>query len=366
MTNTPRIIGITGNIATGKSVVGHMLANSGGLEIDADVVANRMLYPSGPAYESVIETFGEGILLADGQISRDQLGQIVFSDPNSLRQLEELIHPAVTDAIQTRIEMTSRPFVVIEAIKLLESSLVDICDEIWVSQASVDHQIERLITYRGMTREQALSRIQAQPPQSEKLNRATVVINTESSFKYTWLQVQDGLNDKIRLDNDRKEIQRNQKQEGTIPNANALSYKELEDFWRRSTGKDLESLYLSLGSKMFLSFIDQDHLNSLLLWVNWNFTAAPDNWILQNNKDCSPDYILSALETQVKKQQCEVIIFSDELAAQYKQSPDELGFTYLKIDKLTYPAWQEAARKVSRNQNDWLWVKFLSQPVEAE
>lgn len=366
MTNAPKIIGITGNIATGKSVVGNMLANSNGLEIDADVVANRMLYPSGPAYEPVIKAFGEVILTSDGQISREKLGQIVFSDPEKLRQLEELIHPAVTSAIQTRIEISSQPFVVIEAIKLLESNLVDICDEIWVSQASVDHQMERLMTYRGLSKEKALSRIQAQPPQAEKLNRANIVINTEGSFKDTWCQVQDALNDTILIDKGRKETQRNQIREGIIPSANALSDKELEEFWQSWAGRDPDNLYSLLGSKVFLPFFDQDHLNALLLWNNWNFTAAPDNWISQKKKDCSLDLIFGALNAQVIQQQCEIIFFSGELAAHYEQNPDVIGFAYLKIDELTYPAWQEAARKTFQNYIDRLWIKFLRKPVEAE
>lgn len=366
MTNAPRIIGITGNIATGKSVVGHMLANSGGLEIDADVVANRMLYTNGPAYESVINAFGEGIITSDGQISRDKLGQIVFSDPKSLRRLEELIHPAVTTAIQTRIGMTSQPFVIIEAIKLLESKLVDICDAIWVSQASVDHQMERLMTYRGLAREQALSRIQAQPPQAEKLKRATVVINTEGSFKDTWLQVQDGLNDKIRMDNGQKEIQQNQIREGIIPNANALSDKELEEFWQSWVGKEFESLYSSLGSKIFLPSIDQDHLNSLLLWNNWNFTAVPGKWIAEKTRELSPKFFFNVFPAHVIRQQCDVILISKEMSHHYELNPEEHGFTHFDINELTYPAWQEAARKISRDHDDKLWIKILNQPVEAK
>lgn len=366
MTDAPKIIGITGNIATGKSVVGHMLANSGGLEIDADVVANRMLYPSGPAYESVIEAFGEAILISDGQISRDKLGQIVFSDTEKLHRLEELIHPAVTAAIQARIEMTSQPFVIIEAIKLLESSLVDICDAIWVSQASVDHQIERLMTYRGLARKQALSRIKAQPPQEEKLNRATVVINTEGSYKDTWLQVQDALNDKIRIDNGQKEIQQNQIREGIIPNANALSNKELEEFWQGWVGTEPESLYSSLGSKIFLPFIDQDHLRSLLLWNNWNFTAMPRKWIAEKTKDLLPEFFFDIFPAHVMRQQCELILISKELSHHYEINPEEHGYYLFKINELTYPAWQEAARKISPDHDDRLWIKILSQPVEAE
>ena len=366
MTNTPKIIGITGNIATGKSVVGHMLANSGALEIDADVVANRMLYPSGPSYHPVLKAFGEKILTESGLISRQKLGEIVFPDPEKLLELEKLLHPAVTTSIQARIKITSQPVVVIEAIKLLESNLVDICDAIWVSDASIDHQMERLINTRNMTRTEALSRISAQPLQSEKLNRANVVINTEGSFIDTWQQIQDALNDTIQLNNGQNEAQTDQPGDWYFPFANALSDETAASFWNSWTDKDPEIWYEFLGTKLILPFIKEDRLKSLLFWDNWNFTAALSRWISQKAISPSSEFVLDVFSSQVEKQECEVILFSNQMVKNYNFDLDEFGFKFLKISEIPYPAWQEAARKDSQDHDDRLWIKVLSQPVEAK
>jgi len=363
MTNTPKIIGITGNIATGKSVVGRMLANSGALEIDADVVANRMLYPNGPSYHPVLKAFGEKILTESGLISRKKLGEIVFPDPEKLLELEKLLHPAVTTSIQARIKITSQPVVVIEAIKLLESNLVDICDAIWVSHASIDHQMERLMNTRNMTRTEALSRIGAQPPQSEKLKRANFVINTEGSFKDTWEQIQDALNDTIQLNNGQNEAQAYQ--DWYFPYVNALSDEAAAAFWNSRTDKDPEIWYESLGKKLILPFIKENRLKSLLFWDNWNFTAALSQWISQKAITLSSEFVLDVFSSQVEKQECEVILFSNQMVKNYNFDLDEFGFERLEIDAIPYPAWQEAARKVSQVHDDRLWVKVLSQPVEA-
>ena len=201
MTSVKRIIGLTGNIATGKSVVRRMLVNHGALGIDADVIAHRVLYPGGAAYKPVIEAFGKQILSPTGEIIRKKLAEIVFSSPEHLTKLEKLTHPAVTTAIQTRIETANRPIVVIEAIKLLESSLVDLVDALWVSHVAEDEQLTRLIETRKLSVDDARQRIAAQPPQSEKLSRANVVIHTAGTFESTWHQIHTALNDTASIPN---------------------------------------------------------------------------------------------------------------------------------------------------------------------
>ncbi len=114
-----------------------------------------------------------------------KLGEIVFADPDRLIALEALVHPAVTADIEERIEQATLPIVVIEAIKLFESPLAGLCQSIWISQASPEHQMERLLHARHMPEELARQRIDAQPPQAEKRLRANVVINTEGEFKQT-------------------------------------------------------------------------------------------------------------------------------------------------------------------------------------
>ncbi|HOT91303.1 MAG TPA: dephospho-CoA kinase [Anaerolineae bacterium] len=185
----PYRIGLTGNIATGKSVVGRMLAELGAERIDADQVAHAVIAPDGAAYAAVVAAFGPDILASDGTIDRRKLGDIVFSDPEALARLEQLTHPAIIAIIEARIAASRAPAVVVEAIKLLESGIADDYDAIWVTTCPEAEQLTRLMRSRGLTRESALRRIHAQPPQAEKLARADVIIDTSGSLDATRAQV---------------------------------------------------------------------------------------------------------------------------------------------------------------------------------
>ncbi|MDY6847275.1 MAG: dephospho-CoA kinase [Chloroflexota bacterium] len=365
MTISPLIIGITGNIATGKSVVGHMLANSGGLEIDADVVANRMLYPNGPAYHLVIKTFGDSILTLNGSISRKKLGEIVFSDPKQLEKLEKIVHPEVTKSIKERIKHASRPFIIIEAIKLLESDLVEICDTVWVSHASVSHQMKRLVQSRNLTEEGAKTRIQAQPSQSEKLNRADVVINTEGIFKQTWQQIQDALKGTIHMKGSQIPTQAHRSGDWFFPDVNVIPQGDIEDFWQTLAEEEQADWYAKLGSRIILAAMKEDHLKGLLLWDNWNFTAAFDRWVTTNKQRLLSKIILDAFHNQVEQQECEAVLISNQKALINSFFSVKIGFENLEINEIPYPAWQEAAERVLKEVDDKIWIKILSEPIET-
>lgn len=185
----PYKIGLTGNIATGKSTVGKMLVDHGAAHLDADKVAHRVMAPDGPAYASVVAAFGDEIVADDGTIDRQALGRIVFSDPEALRRLESLVHPAVIAEVNRWIAESAAPVVVVEAIKLLESGMADMYNAIWVTTCSEATQVKRLVRSRDMTPEAARLRVQAQPPQADKIARADVVIDTECPLLDTRRQV---------------------------------------------------------------------------------------------------------------------------------------------------------------------------------
>lgn len=179
----PLIIGLTGNIGTGKTTVLRMLAARGAYTIDADAIAHRVMEPGGSAYEAVVAAFGPEILNPDGTINRQRLGQIVFADPDRLARLEQIVHPAVIAAVNALIEQTTAPVVVVEAIKLLEAGMAAaMCDQVWVVTSPVEQQIERLMVERGMTREAAVARMAAQSPQSFKIGQADVVLDNSGTF----------------------------------------------------------------------------------------------------------------------------------------------------------------------------------------
>src|SRR5438067_6640199 len=160
------MVGITGNIATGKSVVDGMLAAKGAEIMDADQVTRDLQQPGQIAFQAIVDRFSPDILTPEGQLDRGKLGQIVFSDLTALKDLELIIHPAVREEERRRLA-TARSGTVLagDAIKLIESGMADACNSVWAVVASSDHQLERLQHQRGMSAELALQRINAQPPQ---------------------------------------------------------------------------------------------------------------------------------------------------------------------------------------------------------
>ena len=183
------VIGLTGNIATGKSVVRRMLEHLGAYTIDADALTHRTYSKGAPGYQQVIDKFGRWLVNKDGEIDRSKLGNLVFSDRDAMNQLEDIVHPLVRQASEILIQRAHQPVVVIEAIKLLEGDLRKVCNSIWVTNAPQEVQIERLIRKRGFTRERALERINMQSAQSAKVAIANIVISNTGSYDALWKQV---------------------------------------------------------------------------------------------------------------------------------------------------------------------------------
>ena len=175
------LIGLTGNIATGKSLVARMLGELGAHVIDADELVRDLQRQGTPVYAAIVAEFGAGILRPDGEIDRARLGAWVFSDPEALRRLEAIVHPAVGRAIEAQLSGMSQvsnknTVVVIEAIKLIEGGLSRRCNALWVVTSGQKAQLERLMRARGLSEADARIRIEAQPPQSEKAALADVLI----------------------------------------------------------------------------------------------------------------------------------------------------------------------------------------------
>lgn len=184
------IIGVTGNIAMGKSLVLGMLAERGAAVIDADQAAHQVLRRGGAAYEPVLATFGSAILGADGEIQRSALGDIVFADPAQLQRLEAITHPAIRLEIDRRIRSAAADVVVIEAIKLLEGDLKNALDAVWVVDASPGTQLERLMNVRGMSQAEARRRINGQNSQVDKLKQADLILSNDGDCEHLRAQVQ--------------------------------------------------------------------------------------------------------------------------------------------------------------------------------
>jgi len=183
------VVGLTGNIATGKSTMLRYLAERGARVLDADKLAHRAMEPGGPAYQPIMDEFGAGVVQNDGTIDRKALGRIVFRDPAALKRLECISHPAVYDLAQQAISATSAPLVVLEAIKLLEGATAALCDEIWVVTSMPETQLQRLMEQRGMSRADAQRRMAAQSPQADKVRQADRVIDNNGTRDALYAQL---------------------------------------------------------------------------------------------------------------------------------------------------------------------------------
>jgi len=187
----PRIIGITGNIACGKTAVGHMLLAMGAERyIDADAVVHK-LYQSGQAIAvKVAEAFGPGVVAANGDIDRKTLGAIVFQDSTAMRCLEEIVHPAVSHALAQELAQVSHTgVVIIDAVKLLEGGSGKFCQSKWMVICPQELEYERLVARNDLNPEEAWVRIKAQPSVDERLPLVDEVIDNSGSLDDTRRQV---------------------------------------------------------------------------------------------------------------------------------------------------------------------------------
>jgi dephospho-CoA kinase len=186
-------IGITGPIGCGKSTVAGWLAELGAVVIDADQVAREVVEPGTPGFDQVVASFGRDVLREDGSLDRGALGRIVFADPAALARLEAIVHPLVRPAILERLakaDASRAAAVVVEAIKLVEGGLAELCDEVWLVTCDPSAQRQRL-EGRGMRPDEADLRIRAQGDIAERVrSSAARVISTSGSVAETRQRVE--------------------------------------------------------------------------------------------------------------------------------------------------------------------------------
>lgn len=184
------IIGLTGNIASGKTTAARILADLGAEVIDADAIAHDVLGPDTAETAEVEARFGPSVIAPDRSVDRAALGQIVFRDNDALADLEAIVHPSTRRRIVDRIQASTAIVAVVEAIKLLEGPLVGQVDSVWVVTAPREIQIQRLIRERGLSEETAALRVDSQNPEAEKVLRADVVIRNEGAPRQLRAQVE--------------------------------------------------------------------------------------------------------------------------------------------------------------------------------
>ena len=347
------IIGLTGNIATGKSVVRRMLEHLGAYTIDADALSHRAIAKEAPGYKPVVETFGKWILRPDGQIDRSKLGALVFRDPEALARLENIVHPLVRQAVEILVQRANQRVVVIEAIKLLESELRDLCDSIWVSYAPEEIQIERLMRKRNFSREEAINRIHTQGAQSVKIERANIVIRNTGSYDELWKQVTTAwkqvspTSDTIPLVTKKPEsgnfsVQRGRPRDSELI-ANLIT--------RLSNGKQKMSklnVMEAFGDKAFLLLQLNSQIVGLAGWQVENLVARTTDLYIEPAyvSDKALEALVSEVESASQDLQCEAsLIFLLPELANLEAAWTSLGYQKRAPETLGVQAWQDAANE---------------------
>ena len=174
------VIGLTGGIASGKSVVSGMLAEHGALIIDADKVGHEAYARGSGCYDAVVEAFGKDVVGADGEIDRKALGGKVFGDPALRKRLEGIVWPwmrKTMDGRLAKIRGEGTPVVVLEAAVLIEADWIEITDQVWVVIVAPEIARARVMERNGLTAEQADARIKAQLTNEERTKYAQVTID---------------------------------------------------------------------------------------------------------------------------------------------------------------------------------------------
>ncbi len=390
------IVGLTGNIATGKSTVMQMAEKRGALALDADAIVHEILASDPGAQRSVVDAFGPGVKQPDGAIDRAALAAIVFDDQEALRYLERILHPRVRERLIRRIQQHQETIVFIEAIKLLEGSLAAECDQIWVTRCPIATQIERLMTYRNFDQETAQMRVNAQSGQELKAAVADVVIDTGGTldqtrayFDIAWNRMQrrltsnvsslvatDGVHeqDQDGLDDPYSEAGEDTLQHGSLIAGESVRPVENRTFEaygegiivRRARPDDVpaivdlvnlasrgrvtpeqDQLLLDLGERGYLIGQQGDEISAIAGWYTEDLVASID-FIYVHPSTAIPvtgAAVLQEIELTANELICEVILamLGDDGSAEMRELLISRGFSYVVPESLPR-VWQAAVR----------------------
>lgn len=365
------VIGLTGSIGTGKSVVRRMLEHLGAYGIDADALAHRAVAKGAPGYEPILETFGRYLLGQDEQLDRGKLGRLVFNDPEALTALEAIIHPLVLQAVDLLVRRAPHKVVVIEAIKLLETDLANMCDSIWVVYAPPEIQLSRLMQNRSMPESEARQRIFAQVPQETRFDRASVIIKNIASFEETWGQVTSAwqrfvpsravgafpVSQPVKLPLGEVNVQR----------AGPRQVEEVvgvyNQVFKGKSTYNTDDIMAAFGEKAFLLLKVENNTMGVLGWQVENLVARTTEILLDPAVPAAQylPILIREMEHASAHLQCEIsLIFVPPHLARYDSLWISLGYTEKEPADLGVLAWREAAQE-SMQPDTILFVKQLRQ-----
>lgn len=367
------VIGLTGNIGTGKSVVRRMLEHLGAYGIDADALAHRTIARGAPGFQAVVELFGKWIVNDEGEIDRGRLGRVVFSDPQALASLEGIIHPLVDQAVEFLVKRAPHPVVVIEAIKLLESNLTQKCDSIWVVYAPKDVQLARLTQRRRMPRAEAIQRIEAQPPQEQKVKAAKIVIHNVGSIEETWKQVAAGW---------KKDVPAVEKEEAvteakpvvkgpyTIARGKPGDSGEITELINRVENRrvplTINDVMEGFSEKAYLLLHVDGTLKAVAGWQVENLVSRTTELVIDPALpiDQAVPALIEEMERASRDLQCEVsMVFTPPKLGRLESLWQGLGYTAIKPEALFVEAWKDAVRESMPPETILLFKKLREDRV---
>lgn len=368
------VIGLTGNIATGKSVVRRMLEHLGAYTIDADALTHRVYAKGAPGYQQVIDKFGKWLLNKDGEVDRTKLGNLVFSDAEAMRQLEEIVHPLVRQAADILVKRATQSVVVIEAIKLLEGDLRNVCNSIWVTNAPEEIQVDRLMKKRGFNQEQAKERIHMQSPQSQKVTMANMVITNTGSYDDLWKQVSEAWKEVVP---GAKEVSGDttiRKMKPAIATGEFTSVRGkpknaaviAELITRLSKGKrsmTKDDVMESFGEKAYMLVQLDAQTVGVAGWQVENLVTRTGDIFLEENVDAEKalEALINGVESASAELQSEAsLIFVMSEVANQEAIWQKLGYEKRTPETLGVQAWQDAAIESTSNGSG-LYFKQLRQ-----
>jgi dephospho-CoA kinase len=371
------VIGLTGNIATGKSVVRRMLEHAGAFGIDADWLSHRAIEQDAPGYEPVVRAFGRYLLDADGQIDRSKLGNVVFSDPQALKLLESIVHPIVRQGVDYLARHSKHQVLVIEAIKLLESPLRETCDVIWVVTTDEVQQLTRLKKKRGYTEDEARQRMAMQSSQTEKVAHAHTVIDNSGSIEETWAQVKSAWSEQFPHPVDSMtparlsgSITRGLASGLQVTRARPAQAADIAEFVASSNGatplKNSDEVMNAFGEKAFLLLRGEDGLKALLGWKVENLVARVDDIYLRKGLSLTDHlpFLITEVEEASKELQCEIVlIFPARDLGESRDLWRLLGYEEKSPDDLTVGAWREAAIESNREGHVMFFKQLRAERV---
>lgn len=179
------VVGLTGGIASGKSTVSKTLRQLGAAICDADKIAKELQEAGTEVWQEITHTFGPDILLNDGSLNRQALGEIVFNDNDARQKLDSIVHPKVMERVNMVIAESNARVVIVDAPLLIEAHMTAMVDEVWVVSVSEQLQLKRLMQRNNLDEREALARLRSQMPLSDKLKYADKVIDNSGSIEQT-------------------------------------------------------------------------------------------------------------------------------------------------------------------------------------